>query len=188
MMLSPDARQLFVEIPKTGSTAATKWLHKHGWFQNGSMGTGRIPGTATGRHAYHTETSKAWAEEHEVTTYAVVRNPWDRIESVWRQSETRMSWDQFMVSGRFKHGNVDILSMTLTDWTFGVDHVLRYETLTRDWNDCINLPVCPLDGFPRFNAAKREARAEWRPEQIEKVRQTFAPDVERWGWKGPSSV
>lgn len=183
MMISPNGRAIFIEIPKTGSTAATLHLQRHKWFQNGMKGTKRI-GTFPGRHGALTDEDRETLTELGVTVYCVVRNPFDRAASMWRASNPKSSWSlyEYFTKGRFNHGKFDLLRKPQVDWAAHADHVLHYETLDRDWNDCLDLPVGPL---PKVNVSKKRAEPEWTDRELELIADRFAADINRWGYDGP---
>lgn len=191
MMISPDGRALFVEVPKTGSTAASAFLRKNGWWQNGSQGARRVPGTVTGRHTTLTAESGQWMDEHEVVAYGVVRNPWDRMASLWRASApgTQSFWD-YMTTGRFNTGDYDLIHMQQADWLEHVDYVMRYETLIGDWTMRAaalgHLPPIPEHGFDVVNRSKRQAKPEWTQREIDLISERFELDIAVWGYTGPS--
>jgi len=189
MMLHPEGRAVFVEIPRTGSTAATVFLRSHGWFQNGARGHHPLPMTMLGRHAPISPEARVLLRAQDVPTFAVVRNPWDRMASAWRIDNGKEGdLERYLKHGRFMHGKLDILRMTQVSWTYGVEHVLRYETLEHDWDTHIwHLPALPRDGFARLNVPP-QPKPDWTQEAIDIVAKRFAPDIERWGWTGPTIV
>ena len=184
MMISPDGRAAFIEIPKTGSTACTVHLQRHKWFQNGSKGTKRVPGTQMGRHTKLTDEAASFLMLHGTTTYCVVRNPFDRAASMWRASNPKRSWSlyEYFTKGSFKHGKYDLLQEPQIEWASNCNHVLHYETLERDWNDCLDLPVGPIKPV---NVSKNRAEPEWTDRELELVADRFAADINRWGYDGP---
>ena len=183
-MISPDRRALFVEVCKTGSTAAARHLASNGWVQNGAKGHKRIPGTALGRHARLEKDSVTYVRNTGMRTYGVVRNPWDRMASLWRASAPgTMSFWEYMNSGRFKHGGYDVLRMTQATWLYGVEHVIRYEQLTEQWNLYPDLPAGEL---PKVNVSKNRAKPDWEQREVDIIAERFAEDIRRWGYEGPT--
>ena len=190
MMIHPDGIAVFVEVPKTGSTAATIHLRDKGkWFQNGSKGTKAIPGTGfTGRHSYPNEVTRRHFDELGVTVYGVVRNPWDRMASLWRASAPgTTSFLEYMRTGKFKHGPIDIMTCQQRTWLQNVDHVIRYEELERTWDQMAfqfgHLPIGPL---PKVNVSKSRAEPDWTQEELDIVADRFALDIATYGYTGPT--
>ena len=188
MMIHPTGKAVFVEVPKTGSTACTKHLHAHGWFQNGGKGYATLPNTATGRHSYPTASTKAFLDEMGATSYGVVRNPFDRMASLWRASAPgNTGFHAYMISGKFRHGDMDILTQPQHTWLDNVDHVMRYEALEEQWDYWADrYGDLPLGSIPVINRSKNRAVPEWTSEEIDIVAQRFAVDIETYGYEGPS--
>lgn len=184
MMIHPEGQAVFVEVPKTGSTAATKHLSKHKWFQNGSKAA-VLPGTTYGRHSYPNEITRRFLEEHLCTSYGVVRNPWDRMASLWRASAPgNTPFFEYMTTGKFKHGDMDILMQPQRQWLEHVDVVMTYERLAEDWDKQPDLPPGPL---PVVNRSKNRAMPAWTKEEIDLVAERFAIDIETYGYEGPTN-
>ena len=189
MMIHPQGVALFVEVPKTGSTACTLHLRKHGWFQNGMKGTKQIPGTTfPGRHSYLDAAARQLLDQTEVTVYGVVRNPWDRMASLWRASAPgTVPFLEYMQTGKFRHNHIDIMTAQQRTWLEFADHVIRYEELGRNWDQMSyqfgHLPVGPI---PVSNRSKRRASPNWTQEEIDLIADRFALDIQTYGYTGPS--
>lgn len=191
MMIHPDGVAVFIEIPKTGSTSATHYLNKKAkWFQNGAKGTSPIPGTFPGRHSHPNEESRALFDEHGVTVYCVVRNPWDRMASMWRASAPgSTSFIDYLKTGKFKHGPYDLMTKPQLDWAKWADHVIRYEELERTWEQMAfqfgHLPNGPL---PKINVSKNRAVPQWTREELDIIEKRFIDDIEKFGYTGPGEA
>ena len=182
MMLSPCGRAVFIEVPKTGSTACVTHLRdKAGWYQ------AAFPGMARGRHAW-------LVQPVEPVTFGVLRNPWDRMVSVWKSYAPRGgTLKQWLNQGAFKLGGADLLSFTQIEWLAHVEFRLRYEMLAADWvwlrdilyNDVgVLLPDAPI---PKMNVSPPRDDPEWTPELIAWVKDRFAADVDAGQYEGPST-
>ena len=192
MMISPERTALFVEVCKTGSTAMLFALKERGWYQNGARGYRRIPGSGPGRHAYLTEPSVEHCRRHGIVTFGTVRNPWDRMASLWRStvSDKQTFW-QFLTGRRVKMGSVDILRFPQVQWLYGVDHVLRYEHLQEDLDELHHMLFPSHAETPRLgqhNVSVRRDEPDWTEREVELVADRFAPDIERFGYTGPSAL
>ena len=189
MMIHPDGLAVFVEVPKTGSTAATLHLRNAGkWFQNGSKGHNQLPGTYTGRHAAIEDETKAFLDEHDVVSYGVVRNPWDRMASMWRASAPGSTrFIEYLKTGKFIHGPYDLLHKPQREWLRHVTHVIRYEDLERTWDQLhYQFGHLPLGPIPQKNVSKNRAVPEWTREELDIVEKRFLVDAEHFGYTGPS--
>ena len=189
MMIHPDGVAVFVEVPKTGSTAATLHLRKHGWFQNGSKGTIPVTGAFPGRHSYPSAATRQLFDRTGVTAYGVVRNPWDRMASLWRSSAPgNTTFLDYMTTGRFTHGPIDVMTCQQDTWLKHCDYVLHYEQLEDIWSELAgafgHLPPGPL---PRANVSKRRATPLWTKAEVDLIADRFALDIETYGYTGPTA-
>lgn len=186
MMLNYQRKAAFIEVCKNASTACAVLLRNHGWWQNGAKNRPRIPHTLSGRHAYLTRQAKEHMTEAGWTVYGVVRNPWDRMASLWRADDPQPAFGEMLKRGRYKMGGVSILIFDQVDWLYGVDHVLRYEHLERDLAahaEDLGLHAAPK--LPPVNISRSRATPPWTPELIDLVGARFNRDVERWGYTPP---
>lgn len=188
MMIHPEGQAVFVEVPKTGSTAATLHLrNKGGWFQNGARDF-VVPGAFTGRHGAIEAETFEFLREHEITSYGVVRNPWDRAASMWRASAPgNTSLLAYFTTGKFNHGPYDLLRKPQDEWLRLVDHVIRYESLERTWDQMAyqfgHLPVGPI---PKKNVSKRRDNPEWTDAELNLIGERWGIDALKYGYYGPS--
>lgn len=194
-MIHPEGVAVFVEVPKTGSTACTLHLRKHKWFQNGSQGTIPVTGAFPGRHSYPNAATRQLFDQTGVTAYGVVRNPWDRMASLWRSSAPgNTSFIDYMRRGKFTHGPIDVMTCQQRTWLEHVDHVMRYETLEQDWAAHATVPDVPDPPRPLLppgpiapaNVSKNRAKPDWTQDEIDIVAERFALDIETYGYTGPT--
>jgi len=185
MMIHPAGVAAFVEVPKTGSTAMVRHLNRRGgWAQNGKHGP-PIPGTETGRHAPLTKEAAAWCRDNGITTYGVVRNPFDRMASLWRASG-QGSFTQWMNRGRFRVQGIDVVRTPQLEWLQFVDRVLLYEMLEAEvakinW-DTGHMPKGPIE---RVNVSKRSTEPDWTDEALDLVLKHHQADLDVWGYPTP---
>ncbi len=188
MMISPDRDAIFIEVCKTGSTAAARYLREHGWVQNSSLKP-RIISTDAGRHSFLTE--ETMPHIRGMRTYGVVRNPWDRMASLWRAScPSHKPFWTFLNRGRFRLGPADALHFQQVNWLYGVEHVIRYETLNDDWQRLADkygdLPSLPKGGLPVVNKSKDRRTPQWTRRERDLIARRFADDIATFGYKEPS--
>jgi len=191
VIIHPEGEAVFVEVPKTGSTAVTIFLQKqHQWVQNGSGLS--IDNTMLGRHGWLSTEQRDMYASHGVPIFGVCRNPFERASSLWRgHAPGSTSFTEWLKTGRFQHGNVEIKTTPQTFWLQGCTDVLRYEHLTEDWAAAVAkypgvLPPLPDGGLPRVNVSKKTQKPEWDEWQLEWVRKTFAVDIAFGGYSGPA--
>jgi len=168
----------FVHIPKNSGTSIIQWLEKNFNEPIARNGTGYL----------HPSLPMLGATEE---TFAVVRNPWDRIVSLWS------FWSQF-------EGNQNITFETFvrnlksykfeeTAWfTFdqpqkawipdGVTHLLRFETLENDFKVIQERLGCS-EPLPHINDTLRDDyHTYYTDETRDIVAQVFKDDIEAYGF------
>ena len=137
---------VFIHIPKTAGISISTWLSSY--FNIINFG-----------YHYSTNTIKNTYE-----TFAVVRNPWDRIVSLWSfVKETNLSnipnFDEFVK-------NLNLYKFNESTWfTFatpqkywiqnGVTYLLKFETLEEDFKIIQNRLQC-YEPLPIINTSKHE--------------------------------
>ena len=136
--------------------------------------------------------SSAIASSHRV---AVVRNPWDRMVSVWSyQRQTIPDRHPLAVSHEFvdyvKAGGSGASFMTFSDFAgdgnggLAVDTVLRVESLDDDFADLCSVRDLGSVELPRKNSSKRPAYQEmYDDESRDVVAAHFKADIERFGYE-----
>lgn len=191
--VSPDGLYAFVEVPKTASTAARDFLQADGWRPNSVARKGwKIPGLDRGRHAALTPEATRFMDDRGIQSFAVIRNPWDRMASLWRSSTPAgVTLNEYLKTGRFPASGMSILHTPQCVWAIGVTETLRYEHLIEDWNNLADrwpdFPrLNPKHGLPVVNKRNPGREPEWDEESLEIVRTRFSIDAERWGYTGPT--
>jgi len=172
----------FVHIPKTGGT---------------SIRQGRQSGPA----AFY----RPLARWETLPSFAVIRDPFARIASCWRdfrflRRATTLDLSTFcMVLPTPREAHYDarwqaaIRNPTTIehhaapqqhpihglDWA---DSLLRYETLDQDWDAFCRLHLLAGVPLPRRRSTHGFARGEWSEQAIAHVREVYAEDFERLGY------
>lgn len=163
---------MFIHIPKTGGT---------------SIRGGR-------QIAALYELREDWKQ---YPSFAVVRNPYDRIESCWRdfyylRGTTKLNFEDFIVTVNTRpdlktrigvSGMAENHAAPMSHPVHGITYVknvLRYETLQGDFDD-----FCEKNGLskvvlPRLNTSNGTPRCEWTQKAKGLVKHYYAEDIRRW--------
>jgi len=204
---------IFIHIPKTAGTSITEWMKKNGggyqrrrpqdWDEWCDFTDLRHVAAGYYRKKY---ISQEWWDRS--IKLAVVRNPWDRLVSLYAylsefrprrspkrgSSQSLKTFDLFartVSTGRFvkpvSSRNVRSFSQVNPQvaWLkWGVDKVLRFETLKEDWRrfcDEIGKTYVPL---PVSRTSKhRRYQSYYDEELVEIVGRYYQRDVDRFGYK-----
>lgn len=205
MLLSVKRQFIFIHIYKNAGTSITNALMPFASGRLGRVASGclRMFNISTpfdpqpfARHSTASEIVELLGEEtfHSFFTFAVVRNPWDWQVSLYKYmlKQTKHQQHNFVKSlagfdeyirwrcaeeVRFQKDFV-----CSEDGELLVDFVGRFETIDRDFN-----AICSRIGIsaslPRMNVSGTEPYREYYTEETENlVRQTFEPDVLRFGY------
>ena len=195
MIISHEYRYLFVEVPRTGSTAISAELREH--YGGESI---------LKKHAYYsTFLSQASEDEKRYRVLSGIRNPLDDAVSSYSKFATRPR-DYYSASRRNlrKHDIVNGENMSFSDYLrrfyrFPFDHwtstyhrqfakIIRFENLQEDFADAIRLVgadlVRPLPQKNKTNR-KEDFASYYTKEDIERAVWIFGPYMQTWGYDFP---
>lgn len=172
----------FIRIAKTGSTSVRQAL-------------GRDFGTKQAAHVRACSLLVRWGDRFtNAFIYSFVRDPWDRIVSLYVHRHRRQPVDRTVFSGwvmqaPLGEGGHGVSCWDMLNLDGQLDHmgfIGRFETLAEDYLRLKEL----LDGagkpkLKRLNRGKRprEYRALYTDEAREKVAAVYAKDVDTWGYR-----
>jgi hypothetical protein len=178
----------FIHIPKTGGSSIANWLRTHHiddivrphWtdvkfmHQSASM----IPKIAT-------------------NTLAVIRNPWDRVVSLWafwkdmKSNENTpnadIPFDTFvktMNTLKFAPNAWFTLDLPQKSWIpNGVTYLIRFENLETDFQQIQTYLNCN-EPLPHLNKSEHspDYHTYYTPETQELVATMFKDDIDEWGY------
>jgi hypothetical protein len=168
---------LFCHIPKTGGTSIRR---------DRQVGRGR---RYTPNHA--------WLE---FPAIAFVRNPYDRMESLWRdwryaRERTELDLTGFLRSLRMDSrrriddpNTAEHHAAAMVDPVHGMgaigDAALgRYETFDEDWQRFCDFHGIRCPPLPRHRSTADYPRAQWTPEAVGWVNGHHTEDFERFGYE-----
>ena len=198
-MISLQKRFLFVHIPKTAGNSIQSVLRDYSedelvalrGEQDGIERFGlRNPKYKIKKHSTLAEYKAALgkAQFGELYKFTCVRNPWDRMVSLYFTPTQNMgAWDR----KKFRKAIVKALSVAdylrldkvEEDPFANVDYVIRFENLADDFRTvCGTLGISPTT-LPRYNRSSREHYSKYYDDELrELVRARFAAEIERFGY------
>ncbi|HZR05652.1 MAG TPA: sulfotransferase family 2 domain-containing protein [Candidatus Udaeobacter sp.] len=194
-MISFQKRFLFVHIPKTAGNSIQSVLRDYSEDelvalrseQDGVERFGlRNPKYKVKKHSTLTEYRAALgeAEFRNLYKFTCVRNPWDRMISLYfTPTQNMAAWD------RKKFRKIISSALSVPDYLrldqgeenpFGnVEYIMRFENLEGDFRTvCAALDISP-GALPKYNRSNREHYSKYYDEELrEVVRERFAAEIE----------
>jgi len=164
----------FVHIPKTGGMSIRAWLMRK-----------------TPRYI-HPSLPMMTPQE----TFAVVRNPWDRVVSLWafwnKLKKADVPFDTFvrnLSTYKFQDNSWFTFDQPQKAWIpNGVTYLLKFETLDQDFVQIQNIYEC-TDPLPKVNTSEHaDYRTYYTQETWDIVATTFKDDIEAFGYGDVSFI
>lgn len=184
MRYLPDHKITFIHNPKTAGTSIAKWLD-----DNFTTKRGR-------KHGHWLEVEEYFPDT--VFTFGVVRNPWSRLASWYHfANPAKQTFRQWLFTRLETHDTGLSFNPTLTwaknwynlatpqaDWLGDkINLVLRYENLTKDFEQIKNLLHCN-ENLCKLNANQEyDYRQLYDDELAELVRDLYIKDVIRYNYE-----
>jgi hypothetical protein len=147
-------------------------------------------------------------EWREVFTFAIVRNPFDRLVSAYKMFRDKkfkrhplygskkltlelmlqlIEDEQKTVEGADLHARLKRHSIPMTDPYFGlqyVNYVARFEAFEKEWKRLCNILEIPLQPIPHCRASDpHDYRSYFTPELQREVERIFAKDLELYNYQ-----
>lgn len=190
MIITKKKKFLFVHIPRcAGKSIVTALKDKYG----------------TRKMAWeHARIKDARFNIKGYTKFCVVRNPWERMVSMWsflcqfkpvyeNRHNKRRKWDELrgnsfewwlIHQGKRSHNlitsDIPQMSWMVKNGRFVMDHVIRFENLAEDFSDITGLPT---DVLPVTHKTKHKTYQEYyTKDSREYVERVFASDIKKWGY------
>lgn len=180
-MIDHQRKLLFVHITRTGGTSIEKSLIREDWWKIDPR-TKHLSASQTHRHYG----DRLWRE---YTTFAVVRNPWDRFVSMWSigywySPDTHLkgvkpaNFKEFLRTLRPHPAEVYNTLHQTQILDEPVDYILRYETLQQDFSGMLKqrdledmtLPVA-------LKSERKPYREYYDSETEEQIGRIYAADI-----------
>lgn len=187
-VISNEKKFIFVHIPKTAGSSITYVLRNYSLFPVSFLSNGNAK--LDGKHLTAKELiDHAGGHWNEYYSFAVVRNPWDRVISTFSylQSVRHPLLKGAKTPGEWIiAGNVwcyPCADYVTVDGKIVVNQILRYETLQQDFNLlCEKLAIAPVE-LPRSNASRHEHYSSYYDyASKEIVANLFKDDIRLFGY------
>lgn len=127
MIILPEQNAVFVAIPRTGSASLSRWLESA--FRKGD----HMPCAAESLHEWHATLSEAIDASgyplFRMWSFAVVRNPFDRLVSWAAMSDPDFAFDPRGALLRLMEAEPTRWTLPQVYFTDGVSQVYRFERL-----------------------------------------------------------
>lgn len=181
MILSRDLGMIFVPIPRNAGASIAESL-RFTWPDAENRFTSRFDANMTAHEAVGR--MPAWSD---LFSFAFVRNPWDRMVSLWSYStHQRTPFADFLADPAF----IEHKAMRpQTSYILGpgdrrlVSKVCRFETLERDFIEISKRWGSTLPP-PHMNRSDRgHYREHYTPELVELVAERYRSDVDVFGYR-----
>lgn len=196
-MISFQKRFLFVHIPKTGGNSIQSVLARYAEDEivrrPGQDGVERFgvsnPTYNLRKHSPLVDYRAALGEEQFAPLYkfACVRNPWDRMVSLYFTPIQAKQWDRAafkkIISDALSAADYLRLEQKEPDPFNNVHRMIRFEHLDADFRAaCADLAI-PAEPLPRYNRSEREHYSTYYDDELRAlVAKRFAPEIARFGY------
>jgi len=188
---------IFVHIPKTGGVSIRTWAF--------DRGLARRKIESGGKHVSANKLIKKWkAIDPNLQTFAVVRNPYDRVVSCWKyytdKEKTKFSFEEFVFAEKlepvkkktdplykiqkYKIGLIDsVVRDPMVNYVNDDTIILRYENLNEDFKT-IQQMVNQHDPLPMLNTSSKDKgyKQYYNDATREHIRELYKEDFERFNY------
>ncbi|HEY6206442.1 MAG TPA: sulfotransferase family 2 domain-containing protein [Chthoniobacterales bacterium] len=196
-MISFQKRFLFVHIPKTGGNSIQSVLARYSddeiTRRPGQDGIERFgvsnPKYKLKKHSALAEYRAALGDKKfaQLYKFAAVRNPWDRLVSLYFTPIRQKQWDR----KAFKKTITQALSAADhlrldehdADPFANVNRIIQFEQLAEDFSAvCADLGI-PAEPLPRYNKSERQHYSQYYDDELRAlVAERFALEIARLGY------
>ena len=176
-----DEKMTFIHIPKTAGASITVWYSKN------------ILKTKTGyyKSSLSDHTFLSEVENPAPITIAVVRNPWDRMVSMYmfikkmKMDITTANFNEFVLHDcKLNKFEKYILSTPQIRWIEpGVTHLLRFENLEQDFKIIQDIFQCYEPLLLSNDTQHDHYRNYYNDETRQAVAEMFKEDIEAFGYE-----
>jgi len=173
---------LFVENPKTGTRSIDGVLTAKGGQRVGPTHCSLMFTFIKSQTFRDIEANAA-----DLTRAVVVRNPWDRIVSMWAFTGKRrgVDFDVWLNTSRWVPGvGLDATRVPQICWAWKCDRIIRFENLEEEFGQfCFDVGLGEVE-LPRKNESIRPPyRDVFTPKTRAIVADRFAPDINDFGYE-----
>jgi Sulfotransferase family len=196
-MISFQKRFLFVHIPKTGGNSIQSILARYSddeiTRRPGQDGIERFgvlnPKYKLKKHSSLAQYRAALGDKKfaQLYKFAAVRNPWDRLVSMYFTPIQQKRWDRKvfkkMITQALSAADYLRLKEHEADPLANVNHIIRFERLAEDFSAvCAELGI-PAEPLPRYNKSERQHYSQYYDDELrDLVAERFALEIARFGY------
>jgi hypothetical protein len=181
MIFSPNAKMAFIHVPRTGGISIREVLtkvwpdHVAGHYRSNPVWV---------LHESARDAANIMPDWGSYFSFGFVRNPWDRMVSLWAHQAPNMDFGAWLMLHR--NGPSYEVVKPQTDFLYGLDgrplvsSIGRFETLSHDFPDIIRLQEI----LPHKNQSQRgDYRQYYTPNLREFVADRYRSDIEAFGYQ-----
>ena len=178
-MISYKHKCIFIHVPKTGGSTIEEMFRQNGMPNINSQQV--HIGVVKARSLYR-------SEFNDYFKFSVVRNPWDRVYSVWwnfkQSGKTTQTLEDFCK--HLNHRSLLIPQYTMLDIHRGVcfDYIGRFEELEKVFQFVIDKFELKIDKIPhrKKRVGKPRYTEFYTPNSIDRVANFYHADINEWGY------
>ena len=164
----------FIHVPRTGGWSITHALR----------------GVTTSNNKHH---HSPLGDTNGVWSFGVVRNPWDRLVSLWssRWNPHRLPFEEWLSDDSLKKKFPNVAPLSASYWlkngTREVDTIYKFEDLEDAWQDiCKRLGLKPQPLPHRHKLTRPPSFEIHTPQTMEVIREACHWEVTKFGYSVPS--
>lgn len=186
-ILLKERNVAFIHIPKTGGQSVREWLKKEKDFNIMPLNQRNIDV----KHPTYDLIKKHYGEENIDFTFAVIRNPYARAQSLYKHlnrvsvdfKKNKISFEDFI----FDEDRYENTALKPQSTWFGKKdnvHIIRFENFNDEFKYIIKM-LNRKDGLPRKNASSkpRHDRVEYTSEMKKFLYNKTKEDFIRFGYE-----
>ena len=186
MIILPEQDAVFVGIPRTGSKAMSLWLEA-AFRAEGGAGATKYP--VESLHDWHATLSEALEVSgyplFRMWSFAVVRNPFDRLVSWAAMSDPHFAFDGAHAIRRLLDAEPTRWTLPQVYFTDGVKQVYRFEQLSAAVSDLRNRLSIPenIEFTAEHETEHEHYRVYFDDELRERVLERYAADFAAFDYR-----
>lgn len=168
---------IFVHIPKNGGSSITSWLRTN---------LDGIKGTIT--HGGMQHIKKDFNLSSNCSTFAVVRNPWDRMVSAYefkkRKSSLQLGFSEWLYSEPEKNNNWFTFKTPQIKWLPTMPTwILRFENLQEDFKIIQNYSKCYEPLRHKNKTIRNDYTTYYNTDTMKHIAKLFEEDIDTFKYK-----
>lgn len=193
-MISNNKKFIFVHIPKSGGTSVNSALKEYCEFPpelSPGVRNNDLPSIAYKKHTNIFDMKKEGIDIDQYFKFCIIRNPWDRILSLYfhriqlisrtidLQEKTFNSWIRRVFldekTKRYWVNQVDYISI---DGKLVMDHMIRFENLQFEWTDICKKLNIQKELPHEYKTDHKQSHIYYNKKSKEIIHEMFIRDIE----------